>query len=367
MLISFESDFLETPGFIDKEVYAVEEILLSIANGDHAFYSSRNILNMVIALDISKRAKSVAKNLLQSYASEAGKYKDLDVKHLKITRTNTQITQNNNVTTMPLSYFFGKRLHRTKLHTENLIDGKILKHAALHYQLSALKRKLFEISCEFHGSGGSQTPVETEESLRNSNFALSITDSDFMNPNSSHSATTKKCKKLTDKYIGQHGHYTLNCRDVENLMHLDVLKEHAEQGALELIKTYEKNEPLWNSVRQYVDVKNGINAHDICHAKKMQGECNQKFWKQVVADLESAGWIFECSEDQISTCQKDKSHECNCVIFPKFGDGFSDKVLDYLDKVCSHNSHKRFQNNQDWLDAGRAVFNWCITDGLTRS
>lgn len=350
------------PTLNESQCAAFEAIALSVFHGKNSLFAKKRTLDWMMGQGLSKPAKSVClkiKNRLSEYSSLRDiieskiiiidSYNDVEIDEYGFWKLPLNVLENNPVTTCALL-------------AENLSDADIYLIAAEHYKkykkINGLVTSLTPI-----GGGGNQIyPAFMRFVERKEGFCLSITDTDRDYPLAESNDTSKNCKILAEERRWIAAHMDVPARELENILPINLVEDaiFEDRGAVDLHRRFEKikEKVAGNPVALlYCDLKMGTK---FSWSSNLHGnEEKERFWKT----------FLDSKNPPLTGCGNNCGDQCECLMIDSLGERVADKFLDFCRKNSIQKQYERMKtssNADQWLEIGRAVFNWGVATPRSR-
>ncbi len=350
------------PALNESQCAALETIVLSVFHGKNALFAKKRTLDWMMNQGLSAAAKSVClkvKNRLPEYSS----LRDIIGLKVIIVSADKDLAINKfGFWELPLNLLEKNPVSSCSLLTENLSDADIYLIAAEHYKkhhkINGLITELTPV-----GGGGNQIyPAFMRFVERREGFCLSITDTDRDYPSAESNDTSKSCKTLAEECRWIAAHMDVPARELENILPINIVEDAIfdDRGAVDLHERFEKVKERVsdNSVALlYCDLKMGTK---FSWSTTVHGNHEKtRFWRD----------FLESKNPPLRACERSCGDECECFMIDSLGERVADKFLDFCKKNSVQKQYERMKtsaNAEQWLDVGKAVFNWGVATPRTR-
>lgn len=369
MLIWIDTSVLEANLANDADsLLGLNGIFESVYRGENYALGDRStLISLAKNPNFSKLTQRIVETII-SNLSTIGGIKHEIVSRINVTYGKAVACKKIDASTweVPLKELGLYSVKKIALITENLVDANAFEHAAKQYQAS--KRIPGQVALEKLGGGGSTTPQLLESLANNEHrWCLCITDSDRLYPDAPMDSTAQKCKAISEKESIIAKHIDIEFREIENIMPIVFLEE--------VIPSTHRNQWDWqinklNGLRldchRFCDIKKGMTL------KKINSYTNDSpirlYWEKVAKDLDKAKALTVNCTDQ-DECKQNSEISCKCYVSYGFGDKLLEAIIQNLNQRTPQKSEtmiRQDSNRTQWINIGRAVFEWCCAPHKTR-
>jgi hypothetical protein len=356
MLLQFDSSLKDFDDNCVKQGRALETLLGAFQANQHVIFIEMDDLRLLqrradnVISGSSKVALRTLMNRAVEYQSLLGIIEYKIIVYLEDERRKGVIRRGN-TWYVPLEFFSSGLLQSTIL-GENDLDAELFIHLARIYQH---KKQLgsFLLEGRPKSGGGSGTPKVLTNYLRHEySPCLCITDSDKLHPKFGQSATSRHCNRASQIRNRVIEHISLEEREVENLIPLELLKKvvPVDEFLREFSKYVLDSEDFW----KYIDIKSGISLRWL----KKKDQVTQQYWKKAVSSLSKRQRNCQfCKEIEQSDVQTDL---CHCGTIKGLGDEVLEKVVTYMEGSPPKFTSKLLETDTRWERLGQIVFDFTI-------
>lgn len=364
MWIELADDLPETFETPNLEICSVLEAVASASfHGRHLLYGSSKTLKWLGEQDISGPAKAAAARAY-SRVAEHGALRACISKRVIIRSTGMHVEKCADGWQVPIRTLIGVPFQESELLAENLRDGEVFRLSAKHYRRNA-KIGGVGITLSLRNGGGNEiAPCFRATVAERRALVLTITDSDLDHPKATSGLSSRTCGQIADTAQWICEHVELPCREVENLLPLNLVEDSILADLPEATQVCDKLQQLKSILatrpdsRRYADLKEGVLGFFSTGTDGVVAR--REYWKSVVTDS-GPNHRVTCNDN----CPHTSHKSCNCLISEGLGENTVPRFLDHCRKLSDAKQMERIQtsiNADDWMKIGEDVFRWGIAD-----
>jgi len=262
----------------------------------------------------------------------------------------------------PVNKLIGVNFSRTEMLAENIRDGEIFVLAGKTYR-KARRLTSLNINFSLKNGGGADIAYCLSNSVKEQmDFVLAITDGDVDHPECGPSIVSQNCEKIVNESAWICAHAMLPCREVENLVPVNLLHDSIESHLPDAAEVHQRHAKIEEArakrgdCYKFADLKEGTPGFH-CGENDPSPD-RRKFWCSVAKDLKN---------EFCGNCKKAK--ECTCNLLEGLGGNTLKRVLDHCANLSDLKLFERSNssdNKDDWLAIGKVVFTWGVADAVMR-
>lgn len=341
---------------------AIENLLSTVFTGSHLLMATPGVLDFLYAEKNCFGLRSRA--VLLEIRNKLPQYGSL----LTTIQTRVNICSNiinpirisQNEWNVPLQDFIDSAtINKTLVLAEDSIDAEIYLFAAHHYRIvSGIKG--VNIAGRADGGGGSRISKKFGLIAKSkSDLCYCLTDSDKFSPMAIPKHTSRACDKFSTINNWVVKHRASSSRELENLVPRNMLRYSLEKFSVHQLPQWDEilqKSQVQNTLSAYVDLKEGTRLKWILNLTPASQD--RKYWISTISKLGLFAQDAECFEQ--GHCARDKE-SCNCFVTPGLGQNLAESVLDWLKLSSPHKSCETVDEttDQEWMEIGMEVFEWC--------
>lgn len=345
-------------------ISAINLIALGRRQGNHFVLADRNNLKLIRDNKfINADTKRVFTYLYENYPSFAVIKNKLTF-FINITSGLNKMTLKNigsaNICEISYDYFQDLKIAtETVVIGENQSEINFYKYIAKYFK-EQVGLASISLKCQPRMGGGNTTRVVySNEQSQEKTFCLCFVDSDKKYPQANIGDTLKAVKKAdkADKLLAQY--YSLNVREIENIIPLNILEKvtchdvNHEFGYNTLKKIIESDN--YKDVL-FLDIKNGLSITNYRRIK----DVNLKSFINTICT--NADLYTQEQLDEFLKVEKEDDIETKIVI-QGLGSNVLDRTIKYIDEYPNTKPSFDFNEQKDeWCRIGEIFVNWTCCD-----
>lgn len=361
MMISLISP-LKNYDFSDpRKISAIENILKSYGESKHIVFSSRALLDSIIANE-----KSFGVNT-RTYAINARKFLSDSINILNSVSYYIEINIDVDDLKEEVVYLEDDKKVKLTVGYDRFVDSSITQSTSVlcediddvsFYEKIARfyteKEKLSSMGMSYNAinGGGANTKKNFDAISDKGNICLCIVDNDKKHPKSPLGGTCRPFKNI--KYLNKSRVIILDVHEIESLIPDFLINDVlvTEYYKPQVIDSFDRLQGIIHlnpEAKFFFDYKKGITLKEAYILDTSFGE----YWIPLLSTIKKV---------RESKCFKDRKCNCEkaCFYIDGFGDNILQKVLEKINKQKISSLEKRIDSLtlQYWRDIGREFFSW---------